>query len=221
MRRILITIGILAITSAASALLLAVAPAASATAARAQASSEPSPQVSVTTLPQLPTVPPVEPTYAPTSTPTAAMMAPVAPAGSIISVTGEVSAPKTYTLKDLQLMRHSSLTLRVQDSDGKRRLHTFTGVLLHDLIGAAGPTVPGGADNSTKGYALISGVNGDIALVAFPEFESAFNAKQILVAYLRDGAPLPGALIGDLIVPEDNTQGRFVVGVTTITVASP
>jgi DMSO/TMAO reductase YedYZ molybdopterin-dependent catalytic subunit len=221
MRRILFSIGILAMTCATSALLLAAAPAKSAAAAHVQASSQPSPQVSVTTLPQLPTVPPTEPTYAPTSEPAPTMASVVAPPGSVISVTGDVSAPKTFTLKDLEEMRHSSLTQYVVDSDGKRRLHTFTGVPLHDLIAAAGPTDPGGADSSIKAYALVSGVNGDMALVAFPEFESAYNGKTILVAYLRDGGPLPGALIGDLIVPEDKSQGRYIQGVTTITVASP
>jgi len=187
----------------------------------AHASMEPSPTVSVTTLPQLPTMPPTEPTYPPSYQASPTPGGVIAPAGTVIQVVGDVAYPKVYTLKDLQQMRRSSVTLRVLDRDGKWRLHIFSGVLLRDLITAAAPTAPGGSTVSTKAYALIEGVNGDSALIAFPEFEAAFNNKQILVAYDVDGAPLAGQAIGELVVPEDQTQGRFVTGVSTIRISSP
>ena len=183
----------------------------------------PSPTVSVTTLPQLPTVAPSQPTYAPTQPPATASGASTvnAPAGTVIQVVGDIADPRMLTLKDLQLMRRSSLTLRVLDPDGKRRVHIYSGVLLRDIISSVSPTGPGGATQSLRGYALVEGVNGDAALVGFPEFETAFNNKQILVAYMIDGSPLPGAAIGALIVPEDQTQGRFIMAISTIRVGSP
>lgn len=183
----------------------------------------PSPQVSVTTLPALPTMapngsatmPPVEPGSPAGSGGVAA------PAGSVIQVVGDVADPRVLTLKDLQLLRRSSLTLRVLDADGKRRVHTYTGVLLRDIISAVSPTGPGGATTSTHAYAFVEGLNGDSAIIAFPEFEVAYNNKQILLAYLVDGVPPPGPAICELIVPEDQSQGRFVGGVTTIRIGSP
>ncbi len=186
----------------------------------------PSPVVSVTTLPQLPTVAPTQPTYPPTQPPSTSSSSSssagvAAPPGTVIQVVGDVANPRVLSLKDLQLMRRSSLTLRVLDADGKRRVHIYTGVLLRDIIASVSPTGPGGATDSLRGYALVEGVNGDAALVAFPEFETNLNNKQILVAYLIDGSPLPGQAIGQLIVPEDQTQARFISAISTIRVGSP
>ena len=183
----------------------------------------PSPSVSVTTLPQLPTMAPVVPTTVPLNTEppvSGAGGSIVAPPGTVIQITGDVGFPKVVTLKDLQLMRHSSLTMRVTDPDGKARLHIFTGVLLRDLVTSVAPTAPGGASSSTTAYALVEGVNGEAAIIGFPEFETAFNNKRILIAYEIDGAPLAGQNIGELVVPEDQSSGRFIIGVTTIRIST-
>jgi|SRR5579864_5080276 len=215
MHRILALIAVVAVLGSAFGAALKAAPAF----ADAGRHVAPSPAVSVTTLPQLPTVAPEEPTYAPGTAPTTPGIS-VAP-GTVIQVVGDVSSARVLTLKDLQLMRRSSVTLRVLDADGKRRVHIYSGVLLRDVIAAVGPTGPGGAETSTKAWALVQGVNGDSALVAFPEFETAFNNKGILVAYMVDGAPLSGSNIAELIVPEDQTQGRFITGISTIRIGSP
>jgi DMSO/TMAO reductase YedYZ molybdopterin-dependent catalytic subunit len=219
MQRILATIASIATLGMLAAGILKLAPTANARIVYLS----PSPSVSVTTLPQLPTVAPVQPTYAPTPAPlgppTAAGV--VAPPGTIIQIVGDVGSPRVVTLKDLQLLRRSSVTLRVTDSDGKRRVHIYSGVLLRDLIASVAPIAPGGATESTRAYALVEGVNGDSALIGFPEFEAAFNNKQILIAYAVDGAPIPGQWISELIVPEDQTQGRFILGISTIRIGSP
>ena len=186
-----------------------------------RALSAPSPSVSVTTLPQLPTVAPVQPTYVPANQPTASSGGVMTAPGTVIQVVGDVADPRVMTLKDLQLMRRSSVTLHVLDADGKRRVHIYTGVLLRDIISSVSPTGPGGATTSTAAYALIEGVNGDSAIIAFPEFEAAFNNKQILVAYLVDGSPFPGQSIGQLVVPEDQGQSRFISPIATIRIGSP
>jgi len=183
----------------------------------------PSPTVSVTTLPALPTMapngsatsPPVQPSSSSNSSSVAA------PPGSVIQVVGDVADPRIVTLKDLQRMRRSSLTLRVLDPDGKWRVHTYTGVLLRDLVSAVSPIGPGGATSSTRAYAFIEGVSGDSAIVSFPEFEVAFNNKQILLAYAVDGVPPPRPQICQLVVPEDQTPTRFINGVSTIRIGSP
>jgi len=163
----------------------------------------------------------VQPTYVPANQPSAASGGVMAAPGTVIQVVGDVADPRVMTLKDLQLMRRSSVTLHVLDADGKRRVHIYTGVLLRDIIASVSPTGPGGATQSTAAYAFVEGVNGDAAIIAFPEFEAAFNNKQILVAYLVDGSPFPGQSIGQLVVPEDQGQGRFISPVATIRIGSP
>jgi len=221
MTRILGSIVLVALVAVAAASRLYAVPAA----AHALVVLAPSPSVSVTTLPALPTMAPNQPATSPPMQPSSPSNAGgssvVAPPGSVIQVVGDVADPRVVTLKDLQRMRRSSLTLRVQDSDGKWRVHTYTGVLLRDLISSVSPIGPGGATGSTRAYAFVEGVNGDSAIVSFPEFEVAFNNKQILLAYAVDGVPPPGPSICQLVVPEDQTPARFVDGVTTIRIGSP
>ncbi|MBC5827573.1 MAG: molybdopterin-dependent oxidoreductase [Candidatus Eremiobacteraeota bacterium] len=145
---------------------------------------------------------------------------PAAP-GSIIQVVGDVALPRVFGLKDLQQMRRSSVTIGVDDPDGKKRVHTFTGVLLRDVLSAAKPTTSGGTDTAAREYAVVLGLDGSSATVSFPEFEPVFNGKQILVAYLIDGAPLPIRGIAELVVPEDATRGHFIPSITRIEVGSP
>ena len=181
----------------------------------------PTPSVSVTTLPQLPATSPSQPTYAPANQPAPTSTGVMTAPGTVIQVVGDIADPRVLTLKDLQLMRRSSVTLHVLDADGKRRVHIYTGVLLRDIVASVSPTGPGGATQSTGAYALIEGVNGDSAVIAFAEFEESFNNKQILVAYLVDGSPFPGQAIGQLVVPEDQSQGRFISPIATIRIGSP
>jgi len=221
MTRILGSIVLVAFVAIVAASRLYAAPAA----AHALVVLAPSPTVSVTTLPALPTMAPNGPATSPPVQPSSPSNAGggsvMAPPGSVIQVVGDVADPRVVTLKDLQRLRRSSLTLRVLDADGKWRVHTYTGVLLRDLISSVSPVGPGGATASTSAYALIEGVNRAVALVSFPEFEVAFNNKQILLAYAVDGVPPPGPEICQLVVPEDQTQARFITGVTTIRIGSP
>lgn len=198
------------------------APSASAFASAAMAAqkvSTPVPSVSATTLPALPNSA-VPATMAPlASTPTPAGI--VAPPGSLIQITGAVASPMILSLKELQAMPRSTLTMRVLDLDGKRRVHIFTGPLFGDVIGAAHPTTSTGVNMATHAYALVSGMTGASAIIAFAEFDRDYNAKRIVLAYEEDGGPLPGSGIAELVVPEDATQGRFIMGVTTIEVMTP
>jgi DMSO/TMAO reductase YedYZ molybdopterin-dependent catalytic subunit len=181
--------------------------------------STPVPSVSATTLPALPASA-VPSTMAPAAS-TPAPPAIVAPPGSLIQVTGSVASPAIYSLKDLQAMARSTLTMRVLDLDGKRRVHIFTGPLLSDIIAAAKPTTTTGVDMATHAYVLVTGMTGASAIVAFAEFYRDYNAKRIMLAYEEDGGPLPGSGIAELIVPEDATQGRFIIGLTTIEIMTP
>jgi DMSO/TMAO reductase YedYZ molybdopterin-dependent catalytic subunit len=217
-----VRLGWIALATAACAALTIAWGAPSASVAAAMASqrlSTPVPSVSATTLPALPTsalpstMPPAVSTPAPPSI--------VAPPGTLIQVTGAVASPLVLSLKDLQAMSRSTLTMRVLDLDGKRRVHIFTGPLFSDVISLAKPTTSTGIDMATHAYALVTGMTGASAIIAFAEFNRDYNAKRIILAYEEDGGPLPGSGIAQLIVPEDATQGRFIMGVTTIEIMTP
>lgn len=198
----------------------------------------PSPIVSATTLPPLPSpgaptahpaspvpaspLPANGPTLAPTAAPGitpapgATLMLP--PAGAAIVISGSVSKPQIITLDQLRRLPTSSLTLRIVDADGKHRFHTFSGALLRAAIDIAQPLVQGGTSTSTRAYALIQGASGRSAIVAFPEFENDYAGRHVLLAYTIDGKAAPFGT-ATLVVEGDATRGRFIEGITRISIA--
>ena len=191
--------------------------------------NQPTPTVSVTTLPALPGN---ISTPAPVASPTApaAIPLPIAPpptispqelaARAIIEVNGDVVKPLTLSLKDLERMRNTSLTLQVQDPDGRRRVHTFTGVLLSDVIAAAQPRFSSDPATLARKYVLVTGINGATAIVGFPEFTPQFNNKKVILAYLLDLQNLTSPGFAMIAVPEDATRARFLT-VARLTVGEP
>jgi DMSO/TMAO reductase YedYZ molybdopterin-dependent catalytic subunit len=187
----------------------------------------PTPVVSVTTLPALPspavaTAHPVTPAPLP-PTPATVMGSPSAhptpalpPPGTFILIDGAVAKPAYITLDQLQHLRSTSITLRIAGHG----IVTSTGASLADVIDLAQPTVTGGTRTSPSAYALITGVSGQTAVVAFPEFEPSFEGKNVLLAYLVNGKPVKAGA-ATLVVQGDATSGRFIEGVAHIAVAQP
>lgn len=195
--------------------------------------AQPTPMVSVTTLPALPgNIPTAQPLGGaspfPTPPPTLVPAVPAPPtrspqdlaAHAIIEVGGDVNKPLALTLKDLEHMRGSSLTLQVIDPDGRKRVHVFRGVLLADVVAAAQPRFGNDAATLARKYVMVTGVDGSAAIVGFPEFAAQFNAKKILLAYLLDFKNLSSPGFAMLVVPEDATRARFLT-VARLTVGEP
>src|SRR4030088_2078607 len=93
--------------------------------------AQPTPMVSVTTLPALPTASPLgspaprgptpaESPLQPMLPPPATMSSQEIAAHAIIEVRGDVLKPLTLSLKDLEHMKSTSLTLQLLDPDGRR-----------------------------------------------------------------------------------------------------
>jgi DMSO/TMAO reductase YedYZ molybdopterin-dependent catalytic subunit len=138
------------------------------------------------------------------------------PPGTVILIDGAVAAPMYLTLDQMQKMRSVSITQKISGHG----VVTATGVLLPAVLEQARPTVAGGPINAASAYVLVSGVSGELAIVAFPEFERAFQGKLVLLAYLINGKPSkPGA--ATLIVQGDSSGGRFIEGVTHIQIVQP
>jgi DMSO/TMAO reductase YedYZ molybdopterin-dependent catalytic subunit len=199
------------------------------TSSRAANTPAPTPMVSVTTLPALPspgvpTAHPVAPTSSAPVMPASA--APAAahpgqtpampPPGTFILVNGAVAQPQYVTLDQLQKMRSTSITQKIQGHG----IVTVTGVPLAAVIALAQPSDTGGTDTSPNAYVLITGTQSQTALVAFPEFEKAFAGKIVLLAYLLNGKP-PKAGAATLVVQGDASSGRFIEGVSHILIVQP
>ncbi|HME82534.1 MAG TPA: hypothetical protein VKF82_10690 [Candidatus Eremiobacteraceae bacterium] len=206
--------------------------AAGGTSSRAANPPAPTPVVSVTTLPALPspgvaTAHPVTPSAAvpptpapvmgsPASHPTTAQTPALPPPGTFILIDGAVAKPAYITLDQLQHMRSTSLTLRMSGHG----VLTVTGAPLAAVIDLAQPNVTGGPGSSPSAYALISGVSGQFAIVAFPEFEKDFEGKTVLLAYLVNGKPVKAGA-ATLVVQGDAKSGRLIEGVTHIAIVQP
>ena len=197
------------------------------------ATPAPTPVVSVTTLPALPspgvaTAHPVMPTpatiasSAPSAVPAGAgptQQPAMPPPGTFILLNGAVANPMYVTLDQLQKMRSTSITLKISGHG----IVTATGVPLAAVIAQAQPnvtTIPGSPDAAPSAYALITNVSGQTAIVAFPEFQKAFEGKIVLLAYLINGKP-PKAGAATLIVQGDATGGRYIEGVSHIQITQP
>jgi hypothetical protein len=120
------------------------------------------------------------------------------------------------TLDQLQRMHSTSITQRIVGHG----IVTVTGVPLAMILTLAQPTVPGGTNTSPSAFALVTGVSGQSAIIAFPEFEKAFSGNLILLAYLINGKPPKGGA-ATLVVQGDASAGRFIEGVAKIQVVQP
>lgn len=108
---------------------------------------------------------------------------------------------------------------RVQVSvDSSSGSAMFAGVTVHSVLERAGV----GFGESLKGRRLASCLMVEAAdryrvLIALPELDPAFTSKQILLAFLRNGAPLD-AKQGPyrIIIPDEKRMARWVKQVTML-----
>jgi DMSO/TMAO reductase YedYZ molybdopterin-dependent catalytic subunit len=107
-----------------------------------------------------------------------------------VKITGEVTAP--LTLNDADLQKFKQTTVVRKDKDGKD--HTYSGVLLSDLLQKAGvtmgPELKG--ENLTK-YLLVDASDGYQVTFALAELDKSYTDRMIILANQVDGQPLPPA----------------------------
>ena len=136
---------------------------------------------------------------------------------SDFKIAGAVTTPLDLTAADLKGMPRK--TLRV-DNPHSKKTEVYEGVLVEDLLQKAG--VPQG--EQLRGSAMATYVLADAAdnyrvVFSLAEFNSSFQASEIIVADTMDGAPLPGAL-GPfrLVVPHEKRPARWVEMLKSLTV---
>jgi DMSO/TMAO reductase YedYZ molybdopterin-dependent catalytic subunit len=131
-----------------------------------------------------------------------------APGGTLLTVRVPGNSDYNYTLAQLQ--RFPERTVSAHGQGGEE--HSYTGVALGDLLRDAG--TPGGADlhgRYLQYYALAQARDRYSVVFALPELDPAYMDKTVLVAWARDGQPLPaeeGPLA--IVVPDDKHPARWV-----------
>lgn len=138
-------------------------------------------------------------------------------AADSFAVDGAVKQVLKLTAADLQKM--PAVTIDVSyEAQGKIQKSQFTGVLLLDVLNKAGVVDGEGKAGRFRRVADVAASDGYAIAVALGEIEPNLEAKQVLVAYLRDGKPVDPTGSVRLVVPGDKHGARSVRDVVRITV---
>ncbi len=139
----------------------------------------------------------------------AALLATVAPAlaqAPLVALTGQITHARTLTLDDLRAVAPVTITVAQANAGGMQEA-TFTGALLWDVITAAKPIDAPGEKTTLQHTFVARGKDGYAVALAIAELDPNYENKQVVIAYMRDGQPLP---VARLVVPGDAHAGRSV-----------
>jgi hypothetical protein len=127
---------------------------------------------------------------------------------------GLVAHPQSFGLADLKAMPPRQVDASFGTMHGQEH-HAWTGVLLLDLIGKAGPKDDSGKNPSLRHTILVHGKDGYAVALADGEIDPMAENKQVILAYRRDGdaGDLPGLR---LVVPGDQHGARQVHDVVEV-----
>ena len=131
-----------------------------------------------------------------------------------VALSGGIKAPRTLALADLQALPAVTVEVAVAAAQGPRHI-TYTGALLWPLLQAAAPVDAPGHATQNQHVLMAQGSDGYAVAVAFGEIDPHLEGKQVLIAYLMDGNPLPAPR---LVVPGDSHGGRAVHDLAAIEV---
>ena len=133
-----------------------------------------------------------------------------------VKIGGDVTSP--MTINDDDLHKYAQTTVIRKDHDGKD--HTYTGVILSEILKKAGATL--GPDLKGKNlakYVLITASDNYQVVFALAELDKAFTDRTIILADQVDGKPLPsGEGPFRIIVHDEKKPARCIREVTDIKV---
>lgn len=140
-----------------------------------------------------------------------------APAPKAIALDGMVKTPLHLGEADLRALPATPVSVSFMTGHGEEQ-GTFTGALLLALLDKASMI-----DGSEKGahlkhVVLVSGHDGYAVSLSMGEIDPKFEGKPVIIAYDKDGKPLPTGEGLRLIVPGDRHGGRAVRDVERIEV---
>lgn len=137
-----------------------------------------------------------------------------AAAPAAVALSSGLKAPRTLALADLQALPAITVEVTVATAQGPRHI-AYTGALLWPLLQAAAPVDAPGRATQNQHVLMARGSDGYAVAVAFGEMDPHLEGKQVLIAYLMDGNPLPAPR---LVVPGDSHGGRAVHDLAAIEV---
>jgi len=142
---------------------------------------------------------------------------PLASLAQTVKVTGEVVTPLTIDATTLQQFKQTTVVRK--DKDGKVD-HTYTGVMLSDILKQAGVTMEDQlkGKNLTKCLLVDAADNYEVAF-ALAELDKNYTDRLIILADTVDGKPLPqGEGPFRIIVQDEKKPARCVRQVTGLKV---
>ncbi len=138
------------------------------------------------------------------------------------TVTGDVTAPATYTPSNLPLLPPTTETVTYQTGGGPQT-GTFTGptlwYLLDTAVGLQSPPVKNGV---LRQYVVATGSDGYTSVFALGELDPNFGGgnPQVLVAYQENSMPLGSTGFARIVAAKDNYGGRYVSNLASLRVGT-
>jgi hypothetical protein len=133
-----------------------------------------------------------------------------------VKISGEVTT--AMTINDDDLHKYAQTTVTRKDHDGKD--HTYTGVVLSEILKKAGATLgPDLKGKNLNKYILVTASDNYQVVFALAELDKAFTDRTIILADQVDGKPLPsdeGPF--RIIVQDEKKPARCIREVTEIKV---
>jgi DMSO/TMAO reductase YedYZ molybdopterin-dependent catalytic subunit len=134
-------------------------------------------------------------------------------------LTGPVENPRTFTEPDL--MAYPAVTMTASFGAGQGfQTGRFTGVQLWDLLQEAKVKLdPAKNNDKLRKYVVVTGSDGYEAVFSYAELDPELGAEVVLVAYAKDGQPLPSNEgMARTVIGTDKRGGRLVSNVVRIEV---
>lgn len=138
------------------------------------------------------------------------------------TIEGHVVNPGEWTVADLQQFEAQTVDVTFI-SGGESEDHSFTGVLLSDVLAAVElQQDPDGPKNAPlRSWLVFTAQDGYQVVISGGEVDPGFGNQPYLLAWEQDGEPL-SAEDGPvrLVLPGDVRGGRYISGVISIVVES-
>jgi DMSO/TMAO reductase YedYZ molybdopterin-dependent catalytic subunit len=137
------------------------------------------------------------------------------------TVTGDVTAPATYTLSNLSSLPATTETVTYQTGGGPQS-GTFTGPTMWSLLNTVGLQTPAVKNGVLRQYVVAAGSDGYTSLFSLGELAPNFggSSPQVLVASQENGAPLGADGFARVVAAKDNFGGRYVSNLANLQVGT-
>jgi hypothetical protein len=136
------------------------------------------------------------------------------PPPETIAITGAIHNPDAVTREEIMKLPPVDVTV-TQQTDNGPLTGTFRGALLWTIVQNAAPSDGPEKNAYVRHTILVTGADGYAASLSEGELDPRLEGKQVIVAYMKDGAEFEGLR---LVVPGDAHGARGVHDISIIEV---